>query len=130
MDAITSMANAAHNAGLPMIVESVLWGNRVIEQKDPERLAFGARVAFELGADIVKTEYSGDASSMRDIVNSCPVPVMVLGGSRTNDFDGLLENTRDAIGVGAKGVIYGRNVWQNDDPIGVSRQLREIIHGS
>lgn len=87
-------------------------------------------MAFELGADIVKTEYTGDAASMRDIINGCPVPVMVLGGSKTNDMDGLLQGTRDAISVGARGAIYGRNVWQQPDPVAVSRQLRDIIHGT
>lgn len=130
MDAITTIADAAHNVGLPLIVESVLWGTRVANLKDPERLAFGARMAFELGADIVKTEYTGDAASMRDIINGCPVPVMVLGGSKTNDMAGLLQGTRDAISVGARGAIYGRNVWQQPDPVAVSRQLRDIIHGT
>lgn len=127
---ITSMVESAHNVGLPVIVESVLWGTRVSEQKDPEMLAFGARTAAELGADIVKTEYSGDAGTMKDIVNGCPVPVLVLGGSKTNNPEALWQGTRDAIAAGAKGVIYGRNVWQSDDPIGVSRLLRDIIHGT
>lgn len=127
--AITSMAEAAHNVGLPLIVESVLWGTKVRYQKDPEMLAFGARIAFELGADAIKTEYTGDAATMRDIINSVPAPVLLLGGSKTNDPEALWVGTQNAIDVGAKGVIYGRNVWQNDDPIAVSRKLREIIHG-
>jgi len=130
IDALTGMAEAAHNVGLPMIVESVLWGSRVQDQKDPEMLAFGARLAFELGADIVKTEYTGDAATMKDIINGCPVPVLLLGGSKTDNPEALWQGTRDAIAVGAKGVIYGRNVWQSADPVAVSRRLRDIIHGS
>ncbi len=130
VSAIAAMSAAAHNVGLPLIVESVLWGSRIKEQKDPEILAYGARVAVELGADIVKTEYSGDPDTMKDIIAGCPAPVMVLGGSKTSDPDALWKGTRDAIAVGARGVIYGRNIWQSDDPIGVSRMLREMIHGS
>ena len=130
MSAVTGMAEAAHNVGLPLIVESVLWGSRITEQKDPEMLAFGARVAVELGADIVKTEYTGDAATMKDVIAGCPAPVLVLGGSKTSDPESLWQGTRDAIATGAKGVIYGRNVWQSGDPVGVSRLLREIIHGS
>lgn len=128
--AITRMSEAAHNVGLPLIVESVLWGTRIENQKDPEMLAFGARMAVELGADAIKTEYTGDAATMKDIIDSCPAPVLLLGGSKSSDPEALWAGTRDAVAVGAKGVIYGRNVWQQDDPIAISRRLREIIHGS
>ena len=128
--ALSQMSEAAHNVGLPLIVESVLWGTRIENKKDPERLAFAARMAVELGADVIKTEYTGDAATMKDIINSCPAPVMLLGGSRTSDPEALWQGTKTAIDVGAKGVIYGRNVWQQDDPVAVSRRLREIIHGS
>lgn len=128
--AVTEMAEAAHNVGLPLIVESVLWGTRVENKKDPEMLAFGARMAVELGADAIKTEYTGDPATMRDIISSCPAPVLLLGGSKSDDPEALWTGTKNAIDVGAKGVIYGRNVWQTDDPVAVSRRLREIIHGS
>jgi DhnA family fructose-bisphosphate aldolase class Ia len=130
VSAVTKMAEAAHSVGLPLIVESVLWGARIKNQKDPEMLAFGARMAFELGADAVKTEYTGDPATMKDIISGCPVPVLLLGGTKSDNPEALWEGTRQAIDVGAKGVIYGRNVWQSGDPVGVSRQLREIIHGS
>jgi len=55
--------------------------------------------------------------------------VLLLGGSKTNDPNALLDGTRAAIAAGAKGVIYGRNVWQADDPAGVAKQLKAIIHG-
>jgi DhnA family fructose-bisphosphate aldolase class Ia len=128
--AISRISEDAHRLGMPLIVESVLWGSRIRNQKDPEKLAYGARVAVEIGADIVKTEYSGDASSMRDIIAACPAPVLVLGGAKTSNPDALWAGTRQAIQVGAKGVIYGRNIWQSNDPVGVSRMLREMIHGS
>lgn len=128
--AVTDMAEAAHDVGLPLIVESVLWGTRIENKKDPKMLAFGARMAVELGADAIKTEYTGDAASMKSIIDSCPAPVLLLGGTRSSDPDALWQDTRNAIEVGAKGVIYGRNVWQQDDPIAVSQRLREIIHGS
>jgi DhnA family fructose-bisphosphate aldolase class Ia len=112
-----------------LIVESVLWGTRVEDKKDPERLAFGARMAVELGADAIKTEYTGDPVTMRQVIDGCPAPVLLLGGSKTNDPNALLNGTRAAIEAGAKGVIYGRNVWQADDPSAVAATLKEIIHG-
>jgi DhnA family fructose-bisphosphate aldolase class Ia len=67
---------------------------------------------------------------MRRVIDGCPAPVLVLGGAKSGSPDAILSATKDAMAAGAKGVIYGRNVWQADDVIGVSRQLREIIHGT
>lgn len=127
--AVASAAQEAHRSGIPLIVEVVLWGTRIENQKDADRLAWGSRMAVELGADAIKTEYTGDPQSMRKIIDSCGAPVLLLGGSRTSDLDGLMQGTRSAIDAGARGVIYGRNVWQQDDAVGVSKRLRDIIHG-
>jgi DhnA family fructose-bisphosphate aldolase class Ia len=128
--AVASSAQEAHRAGLPLIVEAVLWGTRVEDKKDPDLLAFGCRMATELGADAIKTEYTGDPVTMAQIVNSCAAPVLVLGGQKSDSPVALIEATRAALDAGARGVIYGRNIWQSDDPVAISRQLREVIHGS
>jgi len=126
--AVSRAAQEAHRIGLPLIVEAVLWGSHIENKKDPERLAFACRMAVELGADAIKTEYTGDPVTMRQIIDSCPAPVLVLGGAKTDSVEDVFAATRGAMEAGAKGVIYGRNVWQHDDPVAVSRQLREIIH--
>ncbi len=127
--AVAAAAQQARAIGLPVIVESVLWGSRMDDQRDPELLAFAARMAAELGADAIKTTYTGDPETMRQVVEGCPIPVLVLGGVRSADPAVVIEATRGALEAGAKGVVYGRNVWQADDPPAIARQLREIIHG-
>lgn len=128
--AIAKAAQEAHRVGLPLIVEAVLWGSRIEDKKDPERLAFACRLATEIGADAIKTEYTGDRQSMEEIIRSTPAPVLVLGGAKTSSPDALLDATREAMAAGARGVIYGRNIWQADDPVGIASQLRQIIHDS
>jgi fructose-bisphosphate aldolase, class I len=62
-DNVAAVANAAHEAhqvGLPLIVEATLWGSRIEDKKDPERLGHICRIAAEIGADAIKTEYTGD----------------------------------------------------------------------
>jgi DhnA family fructose-bisphosphate aldolase class Ia len=127
---VASAAQEAHRVGLPLIVEAVLWGTRIENKKDPDLLAFGCRMATELGADAIKTEYTGNPATMAQIVNSCPAPVLVLGGQKSDSPTALIDATRDALDAGARGVIYGRNIWQADDPVAISRQLREVIHGN
>jgi fructose-bisphosphate aldolase, class I len=125
---VAANIQAARRAGIPVIVESVLWGARMEDKRDPELLAFGARVAAEFGADAIKTAYTGDPVTMRQVVEGCPVPVLVLGGVRSSDPGVVLEATRGALDAGAKGVVYGRNVWQADDPVTMCGLLREVIH--
>jgi fructose-bisphosphate aldolase, class I len=125
---VAAHIQAARRTGIPVIVEAVLWGARMEDKRDPELLAFGARVAAELGADAIKTAYTGHSETMRQVVDGCPVPVLVLGGVRSSNPDVVLDATRDALDAGAKGVVYGRNVWQADDPVLMCNLLREVIH--
>ena len=132
-DNVRAVAHAAWEAsevGLPLIVEATLWGSRVSEKKDPDLLAYGCRMAAELGADAVKTEYTGDPETMREVVEACPVPVLTLGGAKGHSEEAVLEAARGAMDSGAKGVIFGRNVWQTDDVAAMSGLLREVVHGS
>lgn len=127
--AVAKAAREAHEVGLPVIVEATLWGSRISEKKDPDLLAFGCRMAAELGADAVKTEYTGDPETMREVVEACPVPVLTLGGAKGGSEEDVLANARGAIEGGAKGLIFGRNVWQADDVAAMSASLREVVHG-
>lgn len=127
--AVAEGAREAHRLGLPLIVETVLWGSRITDSRDPDMLAFGCRMAAELGADAIKTEYTGDPETMAPVIEGCGVPVLTLGGPKTDSEDELVQTTREAMEAGARGVVYGRNVWQAEDPIRVSASLREVIHG-
>lgn len=126
--ALGRTAEDAHSAGLPLIAEVVAWGSEAEERSGIELLEYGARLAAEAGADMVKTQYTGDVASMSELVASCPVPVVILGGPATGPQDGLIAATRSAMAAGASGVIYGRNIWQADDPAGVGRAVRDAVH--
>jgi DhnA family fructose-bisphosphate aldolase class Ia len=127
---VAKAVQEAHRAGLPLIVEAVLWGSHIENKKDPDQLAFACRMAVEIGADAIKTEYTGDRESMAEIIRSTPAPVLVLGGAKSASPNALLDATRDAMAAGAHGVIYGRNVWQADDPVAIASELRQIIHSA
>ena len=118
----------AHRVGMPLIVEATLWGTRHTEKKDPEVLQHACRMAYELGADAIKTEYTGDPDSMREIIDSVAVPVLTLGGAEGARED-VINSAKGAISAGAKGLIFGRNVWNTPDPVATSRDLVQIVHG-
>jgi len=95
---------------------------------DPEAIAHAARIAFEAGADIIKTNYCGDVESFRQVVASSPVPIIVAGGpSNGSGSDSVLRTVREILAAGAAGVAFGRRVWQSPDPQGLVRQMAAIL---
>ena len=129
---VAAVAKAAHEAGrvgLPLIVEATLWGTKHTDKKDPEALAHMCRIAYELGADAIKTEFTGDVESMRQVIRSVGVPVLTLGGA-VGAADTVEAAARDALTAGASGLIFGRNVWAAEDPATTTKNLLEIVHGA
>jgi fructose-bisphosphate aldolase, class I len=130
-DNVAAVARTAHEArrvGLPLIVEATLWGSRHTDKKDPTALQHVCRMAYELGADAIKTEFTGDVETMRQVIGAVGVPVLTLGGAR-GAADVVEAAARDAIAAGAKGLIFGRNVWAADDPVAVTKTLLDVVHG-
>ncbi len=95
---------------------------------DPEVVKYSARVAAELGADIVKGYYTGDKNTFREVIEYCPVPYVVLGGPAADDPQLLLRFVRDAMDCGAAGVSMGRNVWTYKDPASLVGAICRIVH--
>jgi len=92
-------------------------------------IALAARIGVEMGADIIKTRYSGDEESFRRIVSSTGRPVMVAGGPlRDSSLRSLLEMVDQSLSAGAEGVIFGRNVWQHPRPEAVLAALAAMVH--
>jgi len=93
-----------------------------------DHVKFVNRVAAELGADVVKSYYTGDPDTFREVVKCCPVPIIVLSGPEAGDPRGLIRIVHDVMGAGAKGVIMGRNVWGYRDPVAMTKAILKIVH--
>ncbi len=127
--AVAKAAHEAHRVGIPLIVEGTLWGLRNTDQKDPEYLQMVCRLAVECGADAIKTEYLGSEEAMTGLIAACgEVPVLTLGGAK-GDAHAVKSAADGAIKAGAKGLIFGRNIWNTDDPVATTKSLRGIVHG-
>ena len=98
------------------------------EWPKPEPIIFADRVAAELGADVVKSYYTGDPDSFKEAVKCCPAPIIVASGPGADDPKGLLQIVRDVMDSGAKGVIMGRNIWGHRDPAAMMRAVYMIVH--
>ncbi|MFQ5712192.1 MAG: 2-amino-3,7-dideoxy-D-threo-hept-6-ulosonate synthase [Candidatus Geothermarchaeales archaeon] len=113
--------------GMPFLAMMYPRGKNIKDPNDPEVVAHVTRVAGELGADIVKTTYTGDPDSFRDVVRSSPVPVVIAGGPKCETEKEVLEMVAGAMEAGAMGVTFGRNVFQHDKPTAVVRALSMVI---
>jgi len=129
-----SIVNAANLAtecrkwNIPLMVESIPFGWPKADNRNPEIIAAAARVASELGADYVKTFYTGDKDSFSKVVQNSLVPVLVLGGPKIDSDLEVLQMVRDAIDAGAVGITMGRNIWGHTNVVGMSAALTNIIH--
>lgn len=121
------IAENSRKHGLDVILEQVLWGDRIEDDQDPDLIENAARLGVELGADALKLYYPGK-ERLDAITTNTPCPVFVAGGAQTGDVRHLLEMTRDAMDAGASGVTYGRNVWQHDDPPAMVQALKAIVN--
>jgi class I fructose-bisphosphate aldolase len=124
------IARECEQVGIPLIVESLARGKGVENPGDPKWLNLHTRMAAELGADAVKTDYSGDIASMRSVVEECPIPILVLGGSRHASDKHALDVVRDIATAGAAGVFFGRNVFQADNMSAFLEQARAALDGA
>lgn len=123
------LAADAARFGLPFVAEPIPGGFARTDLHTPDKIAAGARIAAETGADIVKTFYTGDPESMRRVVEYAMVPVVILGGAKKASLRDLYQEVYDAVVLaGCAGVAIGNNIWRDPDPAAITRGLAAIIH--
>jgi predicted phospho-2-dehydro-3-deoxyheptonate aldolase len=123
-----AVSEACAEWGIPLFAMMYPRGPKVKNEYDPTLVAHAARVGAELGADIVKTVYTGDINSFKKVVRGCPVPVVIAGGPKmANDRD-VLQMAFEAMKAGAIGVSIGRNIFQHRNPINMTKALAKIVH--
>jgi predicted phospho-2-dehydro-3-deoxyheptonate aldolase len=92
-------------------------------------IAHAARLAEELGADMVKVNYPGSISQMENVLSGVRIPVIIAGGDKTDRIGDLLSMINDALMAGAAGVAIGRNIFQHNNPEFITRLIRKLVHG-
>jgi len=113
--------------GVPLIGECY-----VVEHKDktPEELQNKvkrvSRVIAELGADLIKTFYTGDKFS--EVVENTPVPIFTIGAEKLNTDLAVLKKAYDSVSKGARGIIFGRNIFMAKDPIKLVKALNKVMN--
>ena len=94
---------------------------------DVEKIVPLVRLARELGADIIKADPTDNPAEFHRVVEAARCPTLVRGGGK-GEISAVLEKSAVLMAQGASGMVYGRNVYQHENPARVVTALMAIIH--
>ncbi|MCW4006863.1 MAG: 2-amino-3,7-dideoxy-D-threo-hept-6-ulosonate synthase [Candidatus Bathyarchaeota archaeon] len=114
--------------GMPLLAMMYPRGQRIASEHAHDVVAHAARLGAELGADIIKTNYTGDVETFKTVIECCPVPVVIAGGAKATTPTDILDITFESIQAGGAGLSIGRNVFQHEDPTAMVKALSAIVH--
>jgi DhnA family fructose-bisphosphate aldolase class Ia/Fe-S-cluster-containing hydrogenase component 2 len=124
-----TFAKECRKIGLPLIIEPMAVGAPVTGVNVTEILVASGRIAAEIGADALKIPYTNDVRSFKQLVDEAGVPVLVLGGAKSDDPRDALELADEALRAGASGTVFGRNVTKAADPRQMVADICALVHG-
>lgn len=120
--------------GMPLMIEPLVMlpndvrGGYQVDG-DADKIVTLTRLASEMGADIIKADPTSDAEEFYRVVEAARVPVLVRGGGKEN-LEIVLKKSAALLAQGAKGMVYGRNIYQHNNPKLVVRSLMAMIHNN
>jgi predicted phospho-2-dehydro-3-deoxyheptonate aldolase len=114
--------------GLPLLAMMYTRGRKFKTETDPEGIRHAARIAAEIGADIVKVTYPGSAKAFAKVVAGCPIPVVIAGGEKLSVEATLFRLIKDSLESGGSGVAVGRNAFGHASPVKMIRAITELVH--
>ncbi len=123
LENLAILVDMAQEYGIPVLAVTAV--GKELGKRDSRFLALSCRIAAEFGAGFVKTYYCED---FEKVVESCPVPVVIAGGPKLETELDAFKMAYDAVQKGAVGVDMGRNIWQNDHPVGMIKGIRAVVH--
>ena len=123
----TDVVKASDEYGIPVMGEAYpLGADFMPEEQLHEQIRISCRILWELGADVIKTFYTG--SEFGNIVESVGVPILVLGAAKKDSELSALEMVEKAIKAGSRGVAFGRNIFQAKNPPVFLQALKEVVN--
>ena len=129
LEAFGKVSKACRDWGMPLFAMMYTRGAKIDNEYDTEVVKHAARVGAELGADIVKVNYTGSSKSFKEVVEGCPVPVVIAGGEKMDTDAEIIEMVKGAIQAGGAGVSIGRNIFQHENPEDIVKQIAQVVHG-
>lgn len=120
---LSRIVNEGEAYGIPVLAVTAV-GKALV--RDAKYLGLASRICVEIGAHMVKTYYCDP--DFNKVIQACGnVPVVIAGGKKIEER-AALKMAKGAVDAGAAGVDMGRNVFQSDNPIGMIKAVRAIVH--
>jgi class I fructose-bisphosphate aldolase len=129
---IAKVAQDCEKYAMPLMIEPLVMqpnsdkGGYLVDG-DADKIVTLVRLAREMGADIVKADPTTDPADFHRVVEAARCPVLVRGGGRA-DLRQVFANSYALMRQGAAGMVYGRNIYQHDNPGRVVKALMAMIH--
>jgi len=124
------VAESCDEWGMPLLAMMYPRGPGIKDPFSLEVVSHAARVGAELGADIVKTNYTGDIATFEKVVEGVGIPVLIAGGEKAKNETEVLKTVKDSVEAGGSGVAMGRNIFQAGNPTNMVKALDAVIHGN
>ena len=122
------LAEETRELGIPLVGEVFpVGGLRDRPEEFHDYIKKMCRIICELGADAIKTFYTGDRFA--EVTAGTPIPIFALGAEKMEREVDALELAHKAVQGGARGVVFGRNVIQARDPAAFLRALKDVVAG-
>ncbi len=128
LEDLGATAEKCQTWGMPLLAMMYPRGEKIANQRDVSFVKQAARVGAELGADIVKTNYTGDPDTFKEVIKGCPVPVVAAGGPKAETDEEFLKDVKGVIEGGGSGVAAGRNVFQHPNTPDMVRAIAKVVH--
>ncbi len=131
---VSKVGESCERLGMPFIAEAeypttyAAKDTSSFQKYGVEYLKRNVRLCAELGADIIKTNWSTDTESFSEIIEAAHRPVVVAGGPITSDEE-LLTRMEKAKKAGAIGCSVGRNIFEHKNPEAMTRAIAQIFRG-
>lgn len=119
----------AHRLKMAAILWAYPRGENVEDELAPEILQYAARIGLELGADLIKIKYPRQKEVLKDLVRFTPRVPLVLSGGEFLDEEDFLQKVEEVIRAGFQGIAVGRNVWQRENPLEITKKIRDLLFG-
>jgi len=129
---IAAARAACSKYGMPLMIEPLVMLPNDIRggyqvDGDAEKIVPLVRLAAAMAADIIKADPTTDPADFHRVVEAARVPVLVRGGGK-EDLRAVFAKSAALLAEGAHGLVYGRNIYQHENPRRVVAALMAMIH--